>query len=180
MVPGGGVLVAVAVAVGWWFSLPGRNEVDVVVVGDVAVEQARPEIERRLRQAGLVPEVVIVVGGTCAATLAELSVGDAEVVLSFATSSSWTDCGRVESAVGVQQPGGADGSAAVGAWRAAAPLFTGEDREACAWWDTPGPGEWKDGLGECEVDGRVTVTDDDGLTLAGRERFARLIVAAVG
>lgn len=170
----------VLVVGGWWWSLPDPDHVDVVVIGDRLVGDARPEIERRLRQAGLVPEVVVVAAGdSCGQQVDSAARRDAVVVLSFADDSGWRSCGQAVADAAVQQPGGSDGSSTASSWRPAAPLFTGDDREACAWWDTPGAGEWKEGLGDCESDGRVTVLEDGTLTLAGRERFARLIVAAI-
>lgn len=167
----------------WWWARPPVTQVDVVIIGDGAVVQARPEIERRLRQAGLVP-LVVPSADDCAAAAdhaaTRAATRDAVLVISFATAQGWASCADQLADAAVQQPAGDSGGAGLARrWRPAAPLFHGAEREGCAWWDTPGGGEWKDGLGECESDGTVRVLVDDRLTPAGRERFARLVVAAV-
>ena len=63
--------------------------------------------------------------------------------------------------------------------RPAAPLFNGGEQEDCLWWDTPGAGEDRPGLGQCDSVGKVTVVAGERLTAAGRERFARLVVEAL-
>ncbi len=54
-----------------------------------------------------------------------------------------------------------------------------EARIGCQWWDTPGAGEDRPGLGKCQPDGQVAVWADGTLTPAGSERFARALVGAL-
>jgi hypothetical protein len=175
-----GVLAAVALATMvfvWWWPTARGHDVDVVVIGDAAVRQSSDELLRRLRQEGMVPEVVVLSAAECADATG--SYGDARVVLSF---SSWVDCpSSLRAALLVQQPGGAPptGASASDGVRPAAPLFNGGDQEDCLWWDTPGAGEDRPGLGQCDALGKVTVLAEGRLTAAGRERFARLIVEAL-
>ena len=125
------------------------------------------------------PSVVEIEPADCGDLGAVLGdTGDAMVVLSL---DEWSACGELANIdLLVQQPGAPLPSglhASLGV-RASAPLF-GADAQPCQWWDTPGAGEDRPGLGQCGTDGRVVVVDDGGLTPAGRERFARLVVEAV-
>lgn len=194
----GGIVVALVVFVWWWWPLTrSRDAIDVVVVGNGAVTQSSDELARRLRQEGMLPLVVSIEAADCAefATLvddaareSDADLTDARVVLSL---DDWTACaGAVnDDSVDllVQQPGGPlpDGLSADRGVRWAAPLFgapvnpDAPGDQPCQWWDTPGAGEDRPGLGKCEADGLVHVLDDDGLTPAGRERFARMVVEAI-
>ena len=156
-----------------WFVAPARRgmSIDVEVYGDGSVAEARDEIGRRFRQEGLVVEVHVV--PTCdqvPTTIQRLAV------LSFR---QWDDCDTVtleRAALLVVQPGGV--RPPVGRVRDSEALF-GADRVPCLWWDTPGAGEERPGLGRCEFDGLVTVIERGHLTPAGAERFARLLVEAI-
>jgi hypothetical protein len=174
------VVALVAVGAWWWWPLTrAHSAIDVVVVGDGAVQEANDELARRLRQEGMVPSIVIIDAGECGAVDGLINRGtDALVVLSLDDWSSCTDVTGID--LLVQQP---DGPLPVGidstlGIREAAPLF-GSDAQPCQWWDTPGAGEDRPGLGQCEADGRVVVVENDGLTPAGRERFARLVAEAL-
>ena len=170
--------LAAALLVGWYLWPATRgDDVDVVVVGNGAVVEARDEIERRFRQEGMIVEVVerdLCEPGLDLRALA----GDAELVVSYRGDRSCTYEGGggliVEQPLGSSVDGSGDG------WRrrAAAPLFPGGDFARCEWWDTPGAGEARPGLGQC-VGGGVRVLEDGHLTDAGKERFARLMVEAV-
>lgn len=171
-----GVVVVLAGAVLWmvWGAPTTRgNAIDVVIIGDSSVVDSRDELERRFRQEGMVPLVVEVAAADCADAADHFEQAHT-VILSF---SDWTACDDgwdVDRRV--QQPGGE--FPVGGETRPAAPLFNGDEREVCLWWDTPGAGEARPGLGRCEPDGTVAVMSDGQLTDAGRERFARLVVAA--
>lgn len=190
VVAGAVALLAVVVVIWWWWPLTRDHEaIDVVVAGNGAVVQARDELERRLRQEGMVPQVVLIDAIDCSRLAAAIDDtggrGDALVVLSL---DDWSACaGLPEIDLLVQQPDGplpVGLSASLGV-RPAAPLFGSPvvsgtpGMQACVWWDTPGAGEDRPGLGKCGPDGEVQVLDDDGLTPAGSERFARLVVEAV-
>jgi hypothetical protein len=176
------VTATALLCVGLWWSWPTltrSSSADVLVVGDGAVGQATDEIARRFRQEGNVVEVLVAEDG-CTGLPADIG-GAERIVVSFA---QWDGCGPWPGAVSllVQQPGGGDPRAVADGRRArlATDLFTGADRVPCEWWDTPGDGEQRPGLGRCEVDGMVTVIEDEVLTDAGRERFARLVVESAG
>lgn len=174
----GALLVGVLAWVVWGAPATRGDSVDVVVIGDGAVTEARDELLRRFRQEGMVPSVVEIDSADCADAAAHLHDAPT-VVLSFA---DWAECDwqwAVDKRV--EQPGGqGDDARPIGAHvRMAAPLFDGAERVTCEWWDTPGAGEDRPGLGQCEPDGKVTVLDDGQLTPAGRERFARLVVESV-
>jgi len=176
--PAVGVVVVLAAAwLVWGVPATGGDSVDVVVIGDGAVTQARDELLRRLRQEGMLPEVLEIDSTDCADVAAHLHDAP-KVVLSFA---DWSRCDSDWGAPRVEQPvrpGG--GMRPMGSnVRPAAPLFTGSDYEPCRWWDTPGAGEDRPGLGQCTTDGTVRVLDRGQLTPAGRERFARLVVESV-
>ena len=173
--------VAVVLALVWlvWGAPTTRGDsVDVVVIGDGAVSEASDELVRRFRQEGMVPLVLEIDSADCAEAADHLDDAPT-VVLSLA---EWTECdGAWNVDRRVLQPVRTEGAMGLsgGHWRPAAPLFTGADREPCQWWDTPGAGEDRPGLGQCESDGMVTVLSDGRLTPAGRERFARLVVESV-
>lgn len=174
--------VVVVLAAAWWvWGVPATrgDSVDVVVIGDGAVSDSRDELLRRFRQEGFIPEVVELDSADCAAVAAHLDDAP-QVVLSFA---DWTHCDAGwDVAERVEQPVRPEGSTAPigGRVRPAAPLFTGADSEPCQWWDTPGAGEDRPGLGQCDATGMVRVLDAGELTPAGRERFARLVVESLG
>lgn len=178
----GWVVAAVLVVAGalWWVwpSLSASNSADTVVVGDGSVAASADVLARRFRQEGHVVEVVVVAPDGCT-DLAERAAGVERVIVSFAT---WDGCGPWPDNVAllVQQPSGGDPRPVSGGVdvRLASDLFDGSERPPCAWWDTPGAGEDRPGLGRCEADGRVTVSAGGMLTDAGRERFARLVVAS--
>lgn len=169
--------MAATLLVGWyvWPATRG-DDVDVVVVGDGAVVEARDEIERRFRQEGMI--VHVVERDPCEPGLDLRALrGDAELVVSSSAGRPCTIVGGgglvVEQPLGSSVQGSGDG------WRhrSAAPLFPGGDVVRCEWWDTPGAGEARPGLGQC-VGGGVQVLEDGHLTDAGKERFARLMVEA--
>ena len=165
-------------AITWWWPAARGADTDVVVIGDRAVDQARDELLRRLRQEGMVADVVIMDAADCAGAESRIKDG-VTVVLSF---SDWSACpSSLRVSLLVQQPMGPEpaGAGADDGVRAAAPMFHRGDRVDCQWWDTPGAGESRPGLGQCESDGQVTVIADGVLTPAGRERFARLVVEAL-
>lgn len=189
------VLVAVlaALAAAWWWPV-GRSpdEVDVVILGDGPVLEAADELERRFRQEGMVPLVVELDPDQCpdlASAYASATIGHevrgATVVLSL---SEWSLCdGDMAVDLLVQHPGGplpTDVESSRGV-RPSAPMFTPPPDVpqpgdmSCYWWDTPGAGEARPGLGQCRADGFVQIVDDEGLTAAGRERFARMVVEAL-
>ena len=175
-------VVGVVLVVLSWFAWPsfGGGDVDVVIIGDGSVNTANDELQRRLRQEGFVPRIVIADPAQCG-DLASLADGVDDVVVSF---SDWSACGALPSAVRllVQQPRGAVVPTALADGQTVRPaslLFTGADQDNCRWWDTPGAGEARPGLGQCQPDGTVAVFAGDELTPAGRERFARLIAEAV-
>ena len=177
-----GVTLGVVLASLLWFAWPATNgdDVDVVIVGDRSVGSAADELLRRLRQEGFVPRVVIADAAQCT-DIEQLADGVDAIVVSF---SDWTACTALPSSVRllVQQPRGAAVPAALAGdhtVRPAALLFTGAERDNCRWWDTPGAGEARAGLGQCASDGTVAVFADDELTPAGRERFARLVAEAI-
>ena len=173
-----GALVAVGLLT--WYLWPATHgeRVDALIVGDGAVRQAKDELERRFRQEGLVPYVVVVSAAGCRAAI-DAAPPHAAVVISFVEPGACASGGG--EGIVVQQPGGNQVVAPEGDWtiRAAAPLFNGSDVVPCQWWDTPGAGEARPGLGRCGPDGMVRVLDAGSLTPAGRERFARLVVEAV-
>lgn len=168
-------LVVVAV-VGWyvWPATRG-DEVDVMVVGDGAVVEARDEIGRRFRQEGMIVRVVEVDPCDEGVDLRALA-GDAVLVLSSAGDGCTIAGGA---GLVVDQPSGGPLRTTGDGWRhrSAAPLFPGGDFARCEWWDTPGAGEARPGLGRCEG-GSVRLLDGGRLTDAGKERFARLMVEA--
>jgi hypothetical protein len=177
----GAAALAVLVALMWLiWPATGDDSTDVVVIGDKAVESSTDELLRRLRQEGFVPEVVVVRPEQCADV--EGLAGDVPiVVVSF---SAWTACGSLPADVDlvVEQPRGEIAPSEFGSSatvRPAALLFTGADRDSCRWWDTPGAGEDRPGLGRCDTDGTVQIFESEALTPAGRERFARLVAEAV-
>jgi hypothetical protein len=174
------VTVVVAVLLWWaWPSLAASTTADTVVIGDGAVAASVDELGRRFRQEGHVVEVLVVDAQDCPDVPGDASGAD-RVIVSFA---GWEGCGPWPDDVAllVQQPGGGDPRPASGTVdvRLASDLFTGGDRAPCEWWDTPGAGEDRPGLGQCAADGWVTVSIDGVLTDAGRERFARLVVASI-
>lgn len=165
-----------------WFAWPAANggPVDVVIIGDRSVESASDELQRRLRQEGFVPRVVFAEPSQCG-DVAALADGVDLIVVSF---SDWSACSSLPSSVRllVEQPRGDDAPDALAdehTVRPASLLFTGAERDNCRWWDTPGAGEARPGLGQCLPDGTVAVFAGDELTPAGRERFARLVAEAV-
>jgi hypothetical protein len=175
-------VVGVVLAALAWFVWPfgSGGGVDVVIIGDGSVNSANDELQRRFRQEGFVPRVVAAEPAQCG-DVESLADGVDHVVVSF---SDWSSCRTLPSSVRllVEQPRGAAVPAALADGQTVRPaslLFTGADRDNCRWWDTPGPGEARPGLGQCQPDGTVAVFADDELTPAGRERFARLVVEAV-
>lgn len=175
-------VVGVVLAALLWFAWPAASggDVDVVVIGDGAVSSANDELQRRLRQEGFVPRLVIVEPSQCA-EVGALADGVDDIVVSF---SDWSACISLPTAVRllVEQPrGGAVPSALADGHtvRPASLLFTGAEQDNCRWWDTPGAGEARPGLGQCQPDGTVAVFAGAELTPAGRERFARLVAEAV-
>jgi hypothetical protein len=164
-----------------WYLWPAtrgaRN--DVVVIGDGAVGVARDELARRFRQEGLVPLVVVTTAADCERAVTA-APPDVDLVISFSEPDACANAGR--SGLVVQQPGTAAPVRPHGEWtvRSASPLFVGALQSVpCSWWDIPGAGEARPGLGRCTPDGTVRVLDGGTLTEAGRERFARLVVEAV-
>ena len=174
------VVLAAFIGLVTWHLWPAGNGlgVDVMVVGDGAVREAKDEIERRFRQEGLVPYVVVVAPAACAAAV-DAAPSGARIVTSFAERGACSGARR--GGLVVEQPVGDGPVRPAGDWkvRSAAPLFTGPESMPCKWWDTPGAGEARPGLGQCGPDGFVRVLDHATLTPAGRERFARLVVEAV-
>lgn len=165
-----------------WFAWPsvGGGDVDVVIVGDGSVNAANDELQRRLRQEGFVPRIVIAEPSQCG-EIASLAGGVDVIVVSF---DDWSACDSLPSSVRllVEQPRGAAVPAGLADDHTVHPaslLFTGADQDNCRWWDTPGAGEARPGLGQCQPDGTVAVFAGDELTPAGRERFARLVAEAV-
>ncbi len=175
-------VVGVVIAALLWFVWPtvDGDDVDVVIIGDGSVSTANDELQRRLRQEGFVPRVVIAEASQCA-EIGALADGVDDIVVSF---TDWSACGSLPSTVRllVEQPRGAAVPPALADGQTVRPaslLFTGADQDNCRWWDTPGAGEARPGLGQCQVDGTVAVFASDELTPAGRERFARLVAEAV-
>ena len=112
--------------------LSNNTNSDVVVIGDGAVTQARDELLRRLRQEGMLPEVLEIDSTDCADVAAHLHDAP-KVVLSFA---DWSRCDSDWGAPRVEQPVPPEGGMRpIGSnVRPAAPLFTGSDYEPCRWW----------------------------------------------
>jgi hypothetical protein len=197
-------VAGVVLFVVWWWPALARDpdRLDVLVVGDGLVTQARDDLARRVRQNGESVEVV----DAPASTLCE-SRGDVDdlaakrhpstVVLSFArlgTCSAAFDLSTDARIVVLGQPPSTPTQAAdldaiasfadANGYDYVDPTHllgtsSEETRIGCQWWDTPGAGEDRPGLGTCQPDGQVTVWAGGSLTPAGSERFARALVGAL-
>jgi hypothetical protein len=149
----------------------GTHGETVTVVGGETVRQASDELARRLRQQGYAPVIIAV--DSCA----DVPAGLEGTVVVVVEADTWYDtavstCASLsgDDDRTVASPLVSDGSSE--------PMF-GADRMPCVWFDTPGAGEDRPGLGQCESDGFVTIIDDGLLTPAGRERFARRVVESL-
>lgn len=142
------------------------ERVDVVVVGGEEVDTAADEIGRHLRQRGLSVELA---GGLDACDTAAIDAASAEastVVLAFLPPAS-DECRN-----------GAAGTKATLRIDPGSLLPDGQPaRVGCEWWEPPAPAA---AIVNCEPDALITVRDEQGhLTVAGRNRLARLIAGVV-
>jgi hypothetical protein len=197
-------VVGVGLFVAWWWPAVARDpdRLDVLVVGDGLVTQARDDLARRVRQRGESVEVVDATARTLCDARSEIehlagSKHPSTVVLSFAqlgTCGAPFDLGADARVVVLGQtpatPAHAGDLTAIAAFAAAngddyvdpthlLGTSSEETRIGCQWWDTPGAGEDRPGLGKCQPDGQVTVWTGGTLTPAGSERFARALVGAL-
>jgi hypothetical protein len=197
-------VVAVGLFVAWWWPALARDpqRLDVLVVGDGLVTQARDDLARRVRQSGESVDVVEASARTLCDARRDVddlagSRHPATIVLSFAelgTCAEPFDLATDARVVVLGQPPSTPTQAGTLATMAAFADANGYDfvdpthllgtssketRIGCQWWDTPGAGEDRPGLGKCQPDGQVTVWTGDSLTPAGSERFARALVGAL-
>ncbi len=208
MVAWGAIAVVAFVAVGlfvaWWWPALARDpdRLDVLVVGDGLVTQARDDLARRVRQNGESVEVMDAPDRTLCDAHGDIedlagSRHPATIVLSFAELGSCTAPFDLATDARVVVLGQPPSTPAQAGDLAAMAAFAGanrydyvdpthllgtssqEARIGCQWWDTPGAGEDRPGLGQCQPDGQVTVWADGTLTPAGSERFARALVGAL-
>lgn len=180
----GVLLVALVAIVAWWWwpTIAGRSDrLDVLVLGDLFIQDAEVPISQQIRQTGRSVEIVALPAGWCTETVARevISRRPATVVVS---SGSGTDCAAalleelevlVPTVVAVVQPGRGPTVHELTRWTAAVVdperlvgVTADSLRLPCLWWD------------DCEPDGAVEVRDAGGaLTSAGAQRVARMIVS---
>jgi hypothetical protein len=183
-----GVVIAI-VLVWWWWPSVGRSadRLDVVVVGDTQVIDAREQIERRIREEGFSVESVITEpGGFCEGLdeLAGLVDDESPTIVVLSPTEIGTGCTLADGVEvagdatvvalvqpGIQDPGVRAEAEALELTVADPTRLLGDAaavRLACQWWD------------DCEPDGQVAVRDDAGaLTPAGGERVARVLVGVL-
>ena len=155
---------------------------DVVVVGDGAVVAASDELGRHLRERGLRSEVVLDVD-PCDADAAERAIAGAHAVVVSFTGSTIDRCrdavmqfvSSLDDPIVVRQDAGG--------------LVEAASTRRCSSPRVPMPASAVSGgnrappaaaIANCEADGLVTIRDELGdLTVAGRDRFARVVAGAV-
>lgn len=154
---------------------------DVVVVGDGAVAAASDELGRHLRERGLRSDVVGDID-PCDADALQGAIEDARAVVVSYTGSTIDRCrdavvsfvSSLDDPIVVNQDAGGldDGVDAT----VLVPV-TADARIGCEWWEPRPPAG---AIVNCEPDGFVTIRDELGdLTVAGRNRFARVVAGAV-
>lgn len=178
-------IVGVLVVWWWWPGLTGAGDetrVALVIGGDLRT--ARESLDRRLREEGLRTEwvgdpeswcevddvassvsdsvdVIVIAaaeGDGCEVSVDRLEAGRRVVALAASDLDALDPVGELARSLDRQ------GVRVVDADRLLAPIGRPTD---CYWWD------------DCPADGGIVVLDENGLTPAGGERVARLLVAAV-
>lgn len=175
-----GLMVALA---WWWPGLSGqgkRSDVTVIATGEIS--KAREAVSRRIREAGLSVTWEDSVSSWCEASSLLDSVSTPVVVVAPDDLRPCTDAGAMVDAgsisahevrrwvvVAFDESSTVEELEVRGARRVATErLIGGTDEEVpCVWWD------------DCPKSGAVVTRTRSGLTEAGRQRLARLIVASL-
>lgn len=170
-------------AILWWWPGIGGGGQRVTVVGSEAIDGARQDLTRRLREAGLSVDWLTGVGTWCeVAQAVERRGSGTTVVLAPA---DFEPCAEPVSAilddyfdpgvarrtviVAIADSPEADALVDRGARLVPVDRLIGEpgERVPCVWWE------------DCPVEGGVITRNGDGLTSEGLQRLARLITAQV-
>jgi len=177
-----GAAVLLGVILWWWPGITGNGQ-RVTVIGSGEIDEARQDLSRRLREAGLSVDWVTGVSTWCEVAVAvdRLATGTT-LVLAPADFSPCEDPGE-EILADLFDPKSAERTVVVtftmsreadillgrGARRVPLDRLIGDpdERVPCVWWE------------DCPVSGDVVTRDGDGLTVEGLQRLARLITAQV-
>lgn len=185
---GAGAVGVVGLLAWWWPGITGQDaQTDVVIVSSPSILRARDAIERRLREEGFTTAWESATDDTC--SLMPVEDLDFEVLVVPLPDTNECSPATVRGTIlGLVDVVDASKILAVLPWVTGAQeseilrLLTDNgiefvdpqpligrigETQACLWWD------------ECPAEGRVSTIDDDGLTPAGQQRVARVIVAGV-
>lgn len=180
------LLVGAALLVGailwWWPALTGNGQ-QVTVIGSGEIDEARQDLSRRLREAGLSVDWVTGIETWCEVAVAvDRRAAGSTVVLAPADFAPCADPvegilddtfdpGSLERMVVVAVTDSPEADALVDRGARLVPVgrLIGDpgERVPCVWWE------------DCPVSGGVITRDGDGLTVEGLQRLARLITAQV-
>lgn len=178
--------VAVVLVAWWWPGLSGEgSEPEVAVIGTGEIAKAREEVSRRLREAGLSVSWVASVQSWCDFTDAYADLDDETVIMApedlrpcgdesdrFVRSLSGVSARRLVVVSLDQEPTDDIEFASLvdaGARRVPSERLIGafDERMPCLWWD------------DCPPEGSIVTRTENGLTPAGRQRLARLLVTQI-
>lgn len=177
----GGIALVALLALVWPSVARSSSRLDVAVVGNGAVTESSDEIARHVRERGLSVEVTAIDDPCAPGALADAARGARTVIVSFTATSFGRCVAPLRAAIGAlgehivvtQDEALVDG--AVDA-RRLVPAGSGV-RSGCQWWEPPLPAG---AIANCDADGQVAVRLSDAtLTVAGRDRFARVVAGAL-